>query len=148
MLFRSNIDSRSMLVSYNTAPVSQFFVDQGLVVLDSQGKVALGTATVDAQGNITNAVCTCEFLTWGWWSGSVSYTSAGYVQGQSDRFNLATYVAGTMSTVNQLNAANFATSEATYRGHLVGSVKWGDNNYIAAGTYANTWNYGAGQGKA
>jgi hypothetical protein len=124
----TNIDSRTMLVSYNTAPVSQFFVEQGLSASE---------------------VCSCEFLTWGWWSGSVSYrTGTPYAPGETDRFNLATYVAGTMSSVDQLNAANFATSSATYRGHMVGNVQWGNNNYVAAGTYTNVWSYGAGQGKA
>ena len=67
------INSNTVLASYQAAPL------QG-------GKLP---------GGVTP--CECAFLSWGWWSGDISYDNPGYRQGQRDRLNLATYVAGTLT---------------------------------------------------
>ena len=59
-------------------------------------------------------------MTWGWWSGDVKYNAnSSYNPNGRDRLNLATYVAGNVTPVAQLNQL---TGSATYTGHLIGSV--------------------------
>ena len=120
------INSRTILVSAGTVPLEgagQFWQQQGVTP------------------------CTCEFLSWGFWSGDVRYDSAisGFkAVGERDRMNLNTYVVGTMSTLAQLNAQ---TGTATYTGHMIGNVKWGANSYIAAGSASHAWNFGSMTGQ-
>lgn len=118
-----DIQSRTAMVSYNAAPLSpEFFAAQ----------------------NVTP--CTCDFMTWGWWGGDVKYNaSSPYNANGRDRLNLATYVAGTVTPVAQLNQM---TGSASYSGHLVGNVQNGSNGYVAAGSYTNQWNFGTRSGIA
>lgn len=121
----TDVQSRTFAVSYGTAPIDTFFTDQ----------------------NVTK--CTCDFLTWGWWSGDVKYeASSAYNTGGRDRLNLATYVAGTLSTVADLNTLNQQNATATYTGHMVGNVQNGASAYVAAGSYTNNWSFGTQTGKA
>jgi len=121
----SDVTSRTALLSYNTAPVSQFFASQGVTP------------------------CSCEFMTWGWWGGDVRYNAgSSYNPDGRDRLNLATYVAGTLTTRSELNTLNTMNATATYTGHIVGNVKNGANSYIAAGTYSNAWSFGSQTGRA
>ena len=115
----SSVASRTVMASYGAAPVPNFFAGHGVTP------------------------CTCEFMTWGWWSGEVTYGSgSAYLPGARDRLNLATYVAGTLTTTVQLPT----TGTATYTGHAVGNVLNGSNAYVAAGTYTNAWNFGTQTG--
>ena len=121
----SDVTSRTALMSYNTAPVGQFFASQGV------------------------APCSCEFMTWGWWTGDVRYNDgSSYNPNGRDRLNLATYVAGTLTTRSELNTLNTMNATATYTGHMVGNVRNGANSYVAAGTYANAWSFGTQTGRA
>lgn len=113
------INSNTIMASYGAAPL------QG-------GKLP---------GNVTP--CECSFLTWGWWSGDVSYDNPGYRQGQRDRLNLATYVAGTLTNAIQLPN----TGTATFNGHAVGSVINGTSQYVAAGTFSNVWSFQTQRGQ-
>jgi len=116
------ITSNTVMVSYNTAPVPTLFSNAGVTP------------------------CTCAFLTWGWWGGDVKYGSgAAYNAGRRDRLNLGTYVAGTLSTANDIN---LQTGIATYKGHLVGNVNNNGSSYVQAGTYQNVWNFGSRNGAA
>jgi trimeric autotransporter adhesin len=86
-------------------------------------------------------------LSWGFWSGDIRYDTAisGFkAVGERDRFNLNTYVVGTMSTLAQLNAQ---TGTATYTGHKVGNVQWGANSYVAAGSVTHAWSFGSMTGQ-
>jgi len=115
----ADVVSRTILASYGATPVPGFFAGQGVTP------------------------CTCEFMTWGWWSGDVNYaSSSAYNPGGRDRLNLATYVAGTLTSTVQLPT----TGTATYTGHAVGNVQNGSNAYVAAGNYINAWNFGAQTG--
>ncbi len=111
------INSRTFLTSYNSAPLGQL------------------------PGGVTP--CECAFMSWGWWSGDVSYENAGFRQGQRDRLNLATYVVGNLTNVVQLPN----TGSATYTGHAIGNVVNGSNSYVAAGSYTNNWNFGTQRGQ-
>ncbi|MBS0537601.1 MAG: FecR domain-containing protein [Proteobacteria bacterium] len=116
----SNVTSSTTMVSYNVAPAADFFAASGVTP------------------------CTCEFMTWGWWGGDMSYATTGtYNPGGRDRINLATYVAGNLSVASDINAL---TSTATYNGHMVGNVNNNGSSYIAAGSYQNVWNFGSRSG--
>lgn len=121
----ANVTSRTFLVSYGAAPVANFFAEQGVTP------------------------CTCDFMTWGWWSGDIAYGSgSAYNPNGRDRLNLATYVAGTLSNVADLNTLNTMGATATYTGHMVGNVQNGTSSYVAAGTYTNAWSFGPRTGNA
>ncbi|MBM3647165.1 MAG: hypothetical protein FJX11_05170 [Alphaproteobacteria bacterium] len=118
----ADVTSRTAMLSYSTAPVGSFFTASGVTP------------------------CTCEFLTWGWWAGDVNYSASSVYNAEGrDRLHLATYVAGTQTTVANLNAL---TGSATYSGHLTGNVQNGVNSYVAVGSYSNVWNYGTRNGVA
>ena len=102
-----------------SAPVANFFARQGVTP------------------------CTCDFMRWGWWSGYVPDGPHGaHNPNGQDRLNLATYVAGTLTSVADLNTLNRMGATATYTGHLVGNVKTHAGSYVAAGTYSNAWSFG------
>jgi hypothetical protein len=82
--------------------------------------------------------CTCEFLTWGWWS-SNSTVKTGPFAGDQSRVNLGTYVAGTLTTAVQMPQ----TGTATYNGMLAGNVNNNGNSYIAGGNFSLNYNYAA-----
>ena len=113
------INSNTVMASYGSAPL------QG-------GKLP---------GGVTP--CECSFLSWGWWSGDISYDNPGYRQGQRDRLNLATYVAGKLTNVVQLPN----TGTATFNGHAIGSVINGNSQYVTAGTYPNVWSFQTQRGQ-
>ena len=89
--------------------------------------------------------CTCSFLTWGWWSGGVNYTS-GYNAGGTDSVNLAPYVAGTLTDATTLTNMHNGNVTATYNGDMVGNVRTSSGAYIAVGSYQNTFNFGSNTG--
>lgn len=87
--------------------------------------------------------CTCDFLTWGWWGGDISYSSGStYNASGIERLNLATYVAGKLATTTQL--PNVGT--ATFSGSAIGNVQLGSSSYVGVGTYTNSWTWGGGGG--
>jgi hypothetical protein len=109
-----DVQSRTVMVSADVAPVPSFWQQQGVTP------------------------CTCEYLTWGWWSGDIRYNAGSSLNAEGrDRLNLATYVAGTLTSLVQLPTTGYAT----YTGHAVGNVVNGGNAYVAAGTYTNAWNF-------
>lgn len=81
----------------------------------------------------TPGACTCEYLTWGWWKTTITYTS-GYRAGQTDTIGAAPYVAGTLTNSLQMPQ----TGSATYNGFMVGNVQNGSQIYNAAGSYSST----------
>ncbi|MFZ5784739.1 MAG: FecR domain-containing protein [Pseudomonadota bacterium] len=115
----ADVTARTTMVSYGAAPVANFFASQGVTP------------------------CTCEFMSWGWWSGEVRYgASSVYNPNGRERLNLATYVTGTVTPSIQLPN----TGVATYVGHAIGNVQNGVNAYVAAGSYTNTWNFATQSG--
>ena len=99
--------------------------------------------------------CTCAFLTWGVWNGTVDYTSKAFRPGEKDVLFNVPYVAGSITPVaalnNLFNAAHLPGAVqqnfiATYNGGFVGNVQFGNSAYSANGTYSNTWNFGTRSG--
>lgn len=121
----ADVQSRTVAVSSGVAPLASFFSASGITP------------------------CTCEFLTWGVWGGDLRYNAGSvYNPGGRDRLNFASYVAGTLTTVTDLSTLNQMGATATYSGHMFGNVQKGATNYVAAGSYTNSWSFGSQTGKA
>jgi hypothetical protein len=103
------LNNNTMLASYQTAPV----------VLPP---ASAGSGAVQP--------CTCEYLTWGFWSSNINLSS-----NQTANVNLGTYVAGQVTSNMPL------TGSATYNGMMVGNVQNGSNAYVGTGTYAMDWSF-------
>ena len=106
----STLNNNTMLASYQTAPVA-------------------------LPGGVQP--CTCEYLSWGFWSSNMSVGS-----NTTYNINLGTYVVGQLTTQVQMPQTGFAT----YNGTMVGNVQNGSNAYIAAGNYSSVWSFGARAG--
>ena len=113
------VSANTSMVSYGAARVDNFFAGQGVTP------------------------CTCEFMSWGWWSGDTRYgNNSVYNPNGRDRMNLATYVVGNVTPSVQMPN----TGSATFAGHAVGNVVNGSSSYLAAGTFNGTWNFAARNG--
>ncbi|MCX7365316.1 MAG: FecR domain-containing protein, partial [Alphaproteobacteria bacterium] len=125
----SDVTSNTVMVSYNAA--------------------GLGT-TAATNPFIAAGVtpCACEFMTWGWWGGDVAYApgEVGYNLGGRDRVNLATYVAGTLTSTGTLDGLRLAGASASFTGHMIGNVNNNGNSYVAAGSYGASWSFGSQTG--
>jgi hypothetical protein len=80
--------------------------------------------------------CTCEYLSWGFWSSNISY-GGGYRNGQTDNVNLGSYVVGQLTDRLQMPQ----TGTATYNGFMIGNVQNGNRAYVGTGTFSMPWNY-------
>ena len=108
------IYSNTVLTSYNAAPL----------------------ANNQLPGGATP--CVCAFMSWGWWSGSATYPSAGgFHLPETGNLNLATYVVGTLT--NQVQMPQ--TGTATYTGSAIANIQNGNKSYIAGGSFMDSWNF-------
>ncbi|MGV2974862.1 FecR domain-containing protein [Roseibium alexandrii] len=106
----------------------------------------IGTADDAIMAGTTE--CTCAFLEWGYWGTKLSYDDTGGVldgaNGRKDAFHLGTWVAGDVT-----NAADLPTSgSASYVGHAAGSVVNNGAQYLAAGDFRMTVDFGRRTGSA
>ena len=90
--------------------------------------------------------CGCEYTRWGFWSSETrrnGTTSIGanepFVQ---DLLHMGTWVAGNKPTSVEVPI----TGSATYTGHVIGSFKTGNAEYLAAGSLSHTVNFGTSTG--
>lgn len=84
--------------------------------------------------------CQCDYTRWGFWSNDSQRTSGG--TNYADRGNLMTWVAGRAITSAEVPT----TGTATYDGHVIASIKNGNNEYVAAGNLTNSVNFGTRTG--
>ena len=80
-------------------------------------------------------VCSCTFLTWGFWSASIDRTS-----GNRERIHLANWVAGVVPTASDILAL---TGTASYSGHAIATVFNAGGVYQAIGNFTTTVDFGA-----
>jgi hypothetical protein len=86
--------------------------------------------------------CECAFLTFGYWSSTITYTGT-YRNGQTDTILNAPYVAG---TVGSQPVALPNTQSATYSGFMYGNVLNNGSLYNAGGSMNVVWNYASRAG--
>jgi hypothetical protein len=84
--------------------------------------------------------CQCEFTRWGFWSAEVERN--GPSGSFTDRIHVGTWVAGQMPDSTEVPT----TGTASYSGHLIANIQNGANQYLAAGNYSNTLNFGTRSG--
>jgi hypothetical protein len=86
--------------------------------------------------------CNCEFTRWGFWAADTSRNSTNTQQTLADRGPLLLWVAGHQPAAGSIPT----TGSATYGGHVIANFAAGANQYIAAGNFSNTVNFGAKTG--
>ena len=77
-------------------------------------------------------VCSCTFLTWGFWSASIDRSS-----GNEEIIHLANWVAGEVPAFADITTSG----SATYSGHAIGTVFNAGGVYQAIGDFALTFNF-------
>jgi hypothetical protein len=85
--------------------------------------------------------CACDYVRWGFWSTNSGRSPDGVSQ-YIDLGHLMFWVAGVPTTVGAIPS----TGTATYMGHAIADISNGGNQYIAAGSFANTVNFGTRTG--
>jgi hypothetical protein len=100
---------------------------------------AAQAATVLNNPNLT--ICQCEYTRWGFWTTNDQRLT---VNGQpaADSVIGGTWVAGRMPTTAEIPT----TGTATYIGHTIASIRNGSSEYLAAGNFANSVNFGTRTG--
>jgi len=118
----------------------------------SSTSAIVGNIAMVSGGAVTNPLfaaagvtpCTCAYLSWGYWAADLTYTS-GARAGEQDRVPIGTWVAGTLPGTNEIPTGNI---NATYTGHMMGTVSNNGSNYVAVGDYTQQWNFASRSGTA
>ena len=101
------------------------------------------TTFLSSISSTTVAPCACEFTQWGFWSAltgqSLDNGQSRFVDGTSVP---ALWVAGVPTAATNLPT----TGTATYTGHAIADISYNGAQYLAAGTFANTVNFGTATG--
>jgi hypothetical protein len=99
---------------------------------------AAQAAAVLNNPNLT--ICQCEYTRWGFWTTNDQRTADG--QPAADSVIGGTWVAGRMPSSAEIPT----TGTATYIGHTIASIRNGSSEYLAAGNFADTVNFGTRTG--
>ena len=90
--------------------------------------------------------CQCQYLKWGYWGGDLQMTSTSAPVSRIDRAHINTWVAGVPTPLNDLNTLMSQGVTGTYNGAAIGSVYNNGANYVAAGGFTGTYNFGTQSG--
>lgn len=162
-LFTTGPDGQSALIdddryalTYNLGETFAITDDAEVIVPDSNPRSYMVPSTLVAGGDAALftdvARCTCAFLEWGYWGtrfrGEDTSETAPFDPRRRDFVHLGTWAAGDVSTIGELPL----TGTASYAGHAVGSVtnitNDGQVQYLAAGNFNMTYDFGARTGNA
>jgi len=118
----------------DTQPAATFPVDA--VTNADLAMVRVENASEFSNGFLPTGVtvCTCTFLTWGFWSADIDRTS-----GTAELVHLANWVAGVVPTAADIVAL---TGTASYSGHAIGTVFNAGGVYQAIGDFTAAVNFG------
>jgi trimeric autotransporter adhesin len=114
----------------------------------STGYPTLGLVSSATVPNAANSLfqaagatmCACQYLQWGYWEANISPTNNGGASNTVQSSFINTWVAGTP-------AVNIPTSGVgNFVGAAIGTVSNNGSNYLAAGSFANTYNFGTNTG--
>ncbi|MET4698718.1 hypothetical protein ABIE65_001740 [Constrictibacter sp. MBR-5] len=94
------------------------------------------------QGVDETKLCSCSFLTWGYWAADVPGASSSETPGQRDLVALGTWVAGKLPTAADIPT----TGTASYAGHAVGSVVDNGQFRMATGSMTANFDFGTRSG--
>jgi trimeric autotransporter adhesin len=86
--------------------------------------------------------CQCQYLQWGYWGGDVPLTSPGSTTPRIDRAHINFWAAGPATPLSDVATLQGQSFTGTYTGHAIGSVSNNGANYVAAGGFNGTYNFG------
>ena len=139
------VDSRNFAaIDATSDPTSASSIQNPLSTVNGNGlrssNLQMVTSdTVNAQSFFPGVnFCNCEYTRWGFWAADTSRNSTTTAQTLADRGPLMLWVAGVQPDVGTIPA----TGSATYGGHVIANFTGGTNQYMAAGNFSNTVNYG------
>jgi trimeric autotransporter adhesin len=85
--------------------------------------------------------CACQYLQWGYWTARIETPNSSLSQDiRNDFGSINTWIAG-QPTVNMPTSGT-----ASYNGAAIGTVNNNGANYLAAGSFNNTYNFGSNTG--
>lgn len=143
----------SLFTSYDTFSAQAAHHSDGSPVSTANGQPLTGhdgqmfnvspAAAAQAAAVLNNpnlTICQCEYTRWGFWTTNDQRTVSG--QPAADSVIGGTWVAGRMPSSADIPT----TGIATYIGHTIASIRNGSSEYLAAGNFANTVNFGTRTG--
>jgi trimeric autotransporter adhesin len=144
---------RSAFIDDNIFSARQSFsrdtVVEQVIVSRDESRIFMVSSNAVPMAQIDGVpVCECAFMKWGWWGGEVVRDEVIGVGDIRDRVHLATWVAGVVTTGQDLITLANQNVQATYNGHAIGNVINGVNKYVAAGNYTLNWNFNTRSGVA
>ena len=125
----------------NTLPAYPTFAS-GASTYPTLGMVTSATVPGAANGLLPAGAsfCACQFLQWGYWEANIPATGSGGPTNTVQSSFINTWLAGTPTV-------NIPTSgTASYNGAAIGTVSNNGANYLAAGAFNNTYNFGNNTG--
>jgi|GEM_PF-3555564 len=135
--------------NFNAALVTSNLTDSPASVANEalRARMAMVPSTAIASSALAAAYSNVSFasfqsLQWGFWDGDVAFPNPLVTGGRTDRYSLATWVAGVLPIVGDIPSSG----TATYTGHAIGTVNNNGARYSAAGSFTQTWNFGSDSG--
>jgi hypothetical protein len=120
---------------------SRPFLHSAMVVSDVVGANTQSFLSSISPSTVTP--CQCDYTRWGFWS---SVDQRLDIHGGRDLFfdagHLGVWVAGLPARVTDIPT----TGSATYTGHTIADISNNGSQYVAAGTFSNTVNFGSRNG--
>jgi hypothetical protein len=91
--------------------------------------------------------CECQYLQWGYWTGRVQVPNAGDTADSANYLaTINTWVAGQPTPMADISSLASTGAIGSYSGAAVGSVFNNGANYLAAGGFTHTYNFGTQTG--
>ena len=114
----------------------------GASTFPSLGMVTSGTVPNAANGLLPAGVsfCACQYLQWGYWSGHIPASNQGGPSNTAQSAYINTWLAGTPTVTMP------TSGQGSFSGAAIGTVSNAGNNYLAAGGFNSTYNFGSNSG--
>jgi hypothetical protein len=130
------INGKQLVVNGDSTQASQLY-------LLSSATAALPTSLLPSGVSF----CQCQFLQWGYWGGDLlTGNSSDSNISRIDHGHINFWVAGVPTPLNDLNTLMSQSAIGSYTGHAIGSVSNNGANYVAAGGFNGTYNFGTQTG--
>jgi hypothetical protein len=114
---------------------------------NTEPNIYLATQTAAAPtALLPNGACACQFLQWGYWGGEIDTPASGSTPARTDVGNINFWVAGTPTSVGNLNTLASQAATGTYTGAAIGTVFNNGSSYLASGGFSGTYNFGTQSG--
>jgi hypothetical protein len=117
---------------------------------DSSGASAFPSLAMVTSATVPNAAngllpagvsfCSCQFLQWGYWTGHIPASNQGGPSNTTQSAYINTWLAGTPTVTMP------TTGQGSFSGAAIGTVSNAGNNYLAAGGFNSTYNFGSNTG--